>query len=373
MAQVTGGREAQLEHTGLRPGWTTGACATAATKAAWTALLTGDFPDPVTITLPKGRTPAFALTAEARGDGWAEAAVTKDAGDDPDVTHGAVVRARVRHGAPGTGVVFRGGHGVGRVTLPGLPLDVGEPAINPVPRQLMRQAVREAVGMAEGAPDPDVDIEISVDQGVEMAPHTWNPRIGIVGGLSILGTTGVVVPYSCSAWIDSIRRGIDVSEALGLPHVAGCTGSTSERVVTELYDLPTPALLDMGDFVGAVLKYLRQHPRPRLTICGGFAKLSKLANGHLDLHSGRSQVDKAHLAALAEQAGAPADLVGRLHGVNTGLEALTLCREAGVPLGDEVAYAARQSALEVLQGAPVLVDVVCIDRAGTIVGRVDPA
>ncbi|WP_029209944.1 MULTISPECIES: cobalt-precorrin-5B (C(1))-methyltransferase [Arsenicicoccus] len=370
MEQVGGGREAQLEHTGLRPGWTTGACATAATKAAYAALLTGDFPDPVTISLPRGRTPAFALTAEDRGDGWAQAAVTKDAGDDPDVTHGAIIRSRVSHGDPGSGVTFRGGPGVGRVTLPGLPLAVGEPAINPVPRTLMRTALREVAG---GEADPDVVVEISVDQGVEMARHTWNPRIGILDGLSILGTTGVVVPYSCAAWIDSIRRGIDVSEAMGLEHVAGCTGSTSERVVTELYDLPTPALLDMGDFVGAVLKYLRQHPRPRLTICGGFAKLSKLANGHLDLHSGRSQVDKAHLASLAEGAGAPAELVARLHEVNTGLEALTLCQEAGVALGDQVAYAARQAALEVLEGAPVLVDVVCIDRAGTVVGRVDPA
>ncbi|WP_409485519.1 cobalt-precorrin-5B (C(1))-methyltransferase [Arsenicicoccus dermatophilus] len=371
MAEVTGGREGQLEHTGLRPGWTTGACATAATAAAYAALRHGEFPDPVVITLPKGRTPAFALTAHDRGDGWAQAAVTKDAGDDPDVTHGAVVRSRVSAGEPGSGVTFVGGHGVGRVTLPGLPLAVGEPAINPVPRRMMRDALRRVGDVPEGAPDPDVVVEISVDQGTEMARHTWNPRIGILDGLSILGTTGVVVPYSCSAWIDSIRRGIDVSEALGLEHVAGCTGSTSERVVSELYDLPTPALLDMGDFVGAVLKYLKQHPRPRLTICGGFAKISKLANGHLDLHSGRSQVDKAHLASLAASVGAEdhPGLVDRLLQVNTGLEALTLCQEAGVPLGDAVAQAARDVALGVVDTAPVAIEVLCIDRSGTIVGK----
>lgn len=370
---ASGGREAQLDRSGLRPGWTTGACATAATKAAYTALLGGDFPDPVTITLPKDRTPAFALTASARGDGWAQAAVTKDAGDDPDVTHCAVVRSRVTPGEPGSGVTFVAGHGVGTVTLPGLPLAVGEPAINPVPRSLMRAAVREVAGLPDDAPDPDVVVEVSVDQGVEMARQTWNPRIGILGGLSILGTTGVVIPYSCSAWIDSIRSGIDVAEALDIGHVAGCTGSTSERVVTELYDLPEQALLDMGDFVGAMLKHLRRHPRPRLTIAGGFAKLSKLADRHLDLHSGRSQVNTAHLAALASSAGAGSDLVARLHGVNTGLEALTLCREAGVPLGDAVARAARDEALAVLDGAPVVVDVVAIDRAGAVVGRSDPA
>ncbi|MFE5973404.1 cobalt-precorrin-5B (C(1))-methyltransferase [Streptomyces sp. NPDC056460] len=364
-----GGREAQLKHTGLRPGWTTGACATAATTAAYTALLTGDFPDPVTITLPKGQTPSFALTAESldAAAGTATAAVTKDAGDDPDVTHGAVIRSTVRLLPPGSGVVFRAGEGVGTVTLPGLPLEVGEPAINPVPRQLMREHVA-SVAARHGA-GGDVEITVSVDDGAEIARSTWNPRIGILGGLSILGTTGIVVPYSCSAWIDSIRRGVDVARAGGLTHVAGCTGSTSERTVATLYDLPEIALLDMGDFAGAVLKYVRRHPVDRLTICGGFAKLSKLAAGHLDLHSARSQVDKGFLAELARAGGASESLAAEIAGANTGLAALRLCEAAHVPLGDLVAARARDEALAVLRGAPVAVDVVCIDRAGTVVGR----
>ncbi|MET9722130.1 cobalt-precorrin-5B (C(1))-methyltransferase [Streptomyces zaomyceticus] len=362
-----GGREAQLKHTGLRPGWTTGACATAATTAAYTALLTGDFPDPVTITLPKGQTPSFALTAESLGAGRAMAAVTKDAGDDPDVTHGAVIRSTVRLLPAGSGVVFRAGEGVGTVTLPGLPLEVGEPAINPVPRQLMREHVAEVAARHGGS--GDVEITVSVDNGAEIARSTWNPRIGILGGLSILGTTGVVVPYSCSAWIDSIRRGVDVARAGGLTHVAGCTGSTSERTVASLYDLPEIALLDMGDFAGAVLKYVRRHPVDRLTVCGGFAKLSKLAAGHLDLHSARSQVDKGFLADLARTGGASESLAAEIADANTGLAALRLCEAAGVPLGDLVAARARDEALAVLRGAPVAVDVVCIDRAGTVVGR----
>ncbi|MEU7293977.1 cobalt-precorrin-5B (C(1))-methyltransferase [Streptomyces exfoliatus] len=362
-----GGREAQLKHTGLRPGWTTGACATAATTAAYTALLTGEFPDPVTITLPKGQTPSFALTAESLSGGSAMAAVVKDAGDDPDVTHGAVIRSTVRLLPPGSGVVFRAGEGVGTVTLPGLPLDVGEPAINPVPRQLMREHVAEVAARHGGG--GDVEITVSVDHGAEIARSTWNPRIGILGGLSILGTTGVVVPYSCSAWIDSIRRGVDVARAGGLTHVAGCTGSTSERTVSTLYDLPEIALLDMGDFAGAVLKYVRRHPVDRLTICGGFAKLSKLAAGHLDLHSARSQVDKVFLADLARTGGASESLAAEITGANTGLAALRLCEAAGVPLGDLVAARARDEALTVLRGAPVAVDVVCVDRAGTVVGR----
>ena len=354
--------------TGLRYGWTTGACATAAATAAYAALLTGEFPDPVTITLPRGQRPAFALNSTALADGRASASVVKDAGDDPDVTHGAVIGVTVGHGVPGSGVVFVAGSGVGTVTKPGLPLAVGEPAINPVPRRMIREHIAEVAAAHGGS--GDVVVEIGVVGGVELAVRTWNPRLGIVGGLSILGTTGVVVPFSCSAWIDSIRRGIDVARALGHRHVAGCTGSTSERAVAALYGLPDDALLDMGDFAGAVLKYLRRHPIERLTVVGGIGKLSKLAAGHLDLHSGRSQVDPAVLADLVTAVGHDASLVAD---AATALDALRRCQAAGVPLGDLVAARARLVALDVLRGAPVAVDVVVIDRQGDIVGRSGPA
>jgi cobalt-precorrin-5B (C1)-methyltransferase len=350
---------------GLRYGWTTGACATAAATAAYTALLTGVFPDPVEIVLPKGQRPAFALATEKLSADRASAAVVKDAGDDPDVTHGALVGATVRSGAPGSGVTFVAGAGVGVVTKPGLPLPVGEPAINPVPRRMIREHVAR-VAVAHGG-SGDVVVELTVANGAELARHTWNPRLGIVGGLSILGTTGVVVPYSCSAWIDSIRRGVDVARAAGHRHVAGCTGSTSERVAAELYGLPDDALLDMGDFVGAVLKYVRRHPVDRLTIAGGVGKLAKLADGHLDLHSGRSQVNVELLAGLA--AGGDPVLAARIRAANTALDALRISQRAGVPLGDLIAARARTTAVDVLRAAPVDVDVVVIDRAGTIVGR----
>ncbi|HVV12916.1 cobalt-precorrin-5B (C(1))-methyltransferase [Amycolatopsis sp.] len=346
----------------MRYGWTTGACATAATTAAYTALLTGEFPDPVEVLLPKNRRPAFALATESLAPGSASAGVIKDAGDDPDVTHGALIVATVSAGEPGSGVTFRAGQGVGTVTLPGLPLAVGEPAINPVPRRLMTEAVARVAAAHGGS--GDVVVEISIPDGEEMARRTWNPRLGILGGLSVLGTTGVVVPYSCSAWIDSIRRGVDVARALGHEHVAGATGSTSERVVAELHSLPETALLDMGDFAGAVLKYLRRHPVPRLTLAGGFAKFSKLAAGHLDLHSQRSQVDLRLLASLVPESLAPS-----ITEANTALHALQLAQAAGVPLGDRVAERARAVAVEVLEGASIEVDVVVIDRAGVIVGR----
>ncbi len=217
----------------LRRGWTTGACATAATKAALTALLTGDFPDPVTITLPKGETPAFALNrAERTGDN-AMAAIIKDAGDDPDVTHLAEIIATLSFAAPGSGIVFRAGPGVGTVTREGLPIAVGEAAINPVPRQMMRDVVTALCG--EHGRSSDVEITLSVTDGEVLAARTWNPRLGILGGLSILGTTGIVHPFSCSAWIHSIHRGIDVARAAGLDHVVGATGSASEDAARALH------------------------------------------------------------------------------------------------------------------------------------------
>jgi cobalt-precorrin-5B (C1)-methyltransferase len=354
----------------LRHGWTTGACATAATASAYTALLTGDFADPVEIELPRGRRPSFALAVERLEPGRAMAGVVKDAGDDPDVTHGALVKATVTAGPAGSGVRFLAGPGVGTVTLPGLPLEVGEPAINPVPRQLIRAAIAQVARRHGGS--GDVVVEISVEDGERIARRTWNPRLGIVGGLSILGTTGVVVPYSCSAWIDSIRRGVDVARATGCEHVAAATGSTSEEAVAREYGLPLVALLDMGDFAGAVLKYLRRHPVPRLSVAGGFGKLSKLANGHLDLHSGRSQVDLEVLAGYAARAGR-AELAGRIRAGTTALHAWQLARAEGFPLADLVAAGAAEVARGVLRDAPVAVDVLVVDRDGAIVGRAGPA
>ena len=354
----------------LRRGWTTGACATAATRAAYSALLTGQFPDPVTITLPRGERPAFALAREALGDGQAMAGIVKDAGDDPDVTHRALVLATVRRGPPGSGVSFRAGEGVGTVTKPGLPLAVGEPAINPVPRRMMQETVAELAAAHGDA--GDLEIEIAVPGGAALAAKTWNPRLGIVGGLSILGTTGIVHPFSCSAWIHSIHRGIDVARAEGLGHIAGATGSTSEAAVKAHFGLPDYALIDMGDFAGGMLKYLRAHPVPRVTIAGGFAKIAKLAQGALDLHSGRSQVDFDRLAARLAEAGADAGLVAAARSANTAAEVAAQAAHAGVPLASLVAAQARAAAAAVMRGAPVGLGVMIVGRDGTISAHAEP-
>ena len=282
----------------------------------------------------------------------------KDAGDDPDVTHGATIVARVSRGATGSGITFRAGPGVGTVTLPGLPVPVGEPAINPVPRRMIREAMLEAV--PEHAQPPDLAVTLSVPGGETLAQRTWNPRLGIVGGLSILGTTGIVRPFSCAAWIASIQRGIDVAAARGRPHVIAATGSTSERAARERHGLEETDCLDMGDFVGGTLKYLRRHPIPRLTLAGGIAKFTKLSLGALDLHSKRSQVDFRKLGIWLEGQGLPADGV---EGANTVLEVYT---QLGEPFAERVAKRAQERALSVLGGAPIEVEVLVCDRSGVV-------
>ncbi|RAU20628.1 cobalt-precorrin-5B (C(1))-methyltransferase [Paramagnetospirillum kuznetsovii] len=336
----------------LRKGWTTGACAAAAAKAAYAALRGEGFPDPVTIQLPRGETPSFALSRKHLEPCRAIAGVIKDAGDDPDVTHGAEIIATVEPGSAGSGITFRAGEGVGTVTLPGLPIPPGEPAINPGPRR----QITDNLG------DVDLVVTISIPGGEALAAKTLNSRLGIMGGLSILGTTGVVIPYSCSAWVHSIHRGVDVARALGFDHVAGVTGKTSEALARKRLGLSDQAIIDMGDMAGGLLKYLRRAPVRRLTLVGGFAKLTKLAAGHLDLHSAASQVDGGFLGGLLRDLG----FADQLPLSATAAQALVLAGD--LPLGDLVARRARETALAVLSGGTEIA-VIAVDRGGKVVGK----
>ena len=351
----------------LKRGWTTGACATAASRAAFQTLCRGEPPDSISVLLPSGRRVEFAVCATQRGEGFACAGVVKDAGDDPDVTHGATILAKVTRAPPGSGVSFAAGPGIGTVTRPGLPLAVGEPAINPVPRAMMRGNIAEAAGEF-GAP-ADISIEISIPGGEEIAKHTLNARLGIVNGLSILGTTGIVVPYSCAAWIDTIHRGVDVAKACGARRLAAATGSVSEGAVRRLYALPEEALIEMGDFVGALLKYLRAHPVEKLTLAGGFAKMTKLAQGALDLHSARSSLDFSALASLATTAGGDLSLARSIAGANTALDALQRASRAGVNLAAPVAIQALQTASRALDNRQIELEILVFDREGQLLAR----
>jgi cobalt-precorrin-5B (C1)-methyltransferase len=351
----------------LRKGWTTGACAAAAARAAYEALVSGQFPSTVAITLPGGARPSFALALGELSQGFARAGIVKDAGDDPDVTHGALVIARVSHGTVGSGVVFRAGEGVGTITRAGLPLPPGEPAINPAPRLMIKAAIGEVARMYRFA--GDATVEISIPGGEKIAERTLNGRLGIVGGLSILGTTGIVVPFSCAAWIDTIHRGIDVACAAGLSHIAGSTGSTSEAAIKALHGLPDVALIEMGDFAGGMLKYLRAHPIAKVTIAGGFAKMTKLGQGLLDLHSGRGEIDFSWLAARCVEVGAGGGLIARAKTANSASEVLDLARAEGFDIGTAVAEAAWRTAAKVLRGSGISLEITVFDRDGHLLGR----
>jgi cobalt-precorrin-5B (C1)-methyltransferase len=361
--------ETSEETRPLRSGYTTGSCATATSLAAARLLLGGIGSDVAEIVLPKGQRVPLPLVFcrfvnGADSTAGAEAGTIKDAGDDPDVTHGALVFARVQLSAE-PGVRFHAGAGVGTVTRAGLTLAVGEPAINPVPRRMMHDHLVDLA--AEYAYTGGFEVTIGVEGGEALALKTMNPRLGIVGGLSILGTTGIVRPFSCSAYIASIHQGIDVARANGYRHVAACTGNASEDAMRAEYRLPDIALIEMGDFVGAVLKHLRRAPVAKLSLCGGFGKFSKLAAGHLDLHSRSSAVDLPLLARWAADAGASAALQDEIRAANTSQQALALALKEGVPLGDIVCDHARAFARGIVP-PEVAVEVFAIDREGRFVG-----
>ncbi|WP_110951097.1 cobalt-precorrin-5B (C(1))-methyltransferase [Pseudomonas bohemica] len=349
----------------LRSGLTTGSCATATSLAAARLLLAGEVNDAIEITLPKGKQVQMRLEFCRAVEGGAQAGTIKDAGDDPDVTHGALLYSHVRL-IETPGVAFVAGPGVGTVTRPGLVLGVGEPAINPVPRRMMTEHLTQLA--AEFNYEGGFEVTVCVENGSELALKTMNPRLGILGGLSILGTSGIVRPFSCAAYIASIHQGIDVAKTNGYQHIAACTGNASEDTVRRVYNLPDIALIEMGDFVGAVLKHLRKVPVDKLSLCGGFGKISKLAAGHMDLHSRHSSIDLEQLAQWAGDVGADADLQQKIREANTSQQALAMAAAAGVALGDAVCRHALDFARSVVP-AQVQVEVFAIDRQGGIVGH----
>ena len=353
------------EDRALKRGWTTGACASGAARAAFEALLTGQFPDPVPVALPKGLRPEFALATHELGADFARAGIVKDAGDDPDVTHGALIVATVRLAPPGAGVSFKAGEGVGTVTRPGLPLAVGEPAINPAPRAMIRANLEEvAARLGAGA---DAIVEISVPGGEKIAERTANGRLGIVGGLSILGTTGVVIPYSCSAWIHSIHRGVDVARASGCSPFGAATGETSEAAIRALLR-PARSCADRDG------RFCRRHAEIS-------ARASRRAPHHRrrageDDQARRGQARPAFEARRGRPRGARRSASRRRAArrrssrrspsANSGLHAFELAEAAGFDLPALVADGAWATAARVLAGQPGELEIVVVGRDGRV-------
>jgi cobalt-precorrin-5B (C1)-methyltransferase len=357
-------RTAKVRQKALRTGWTTGTCASAAAKAAVTALLRGDAHQPdVEVALPSGRRVTFATARVEMPDAeTAEAVVVKDAGDDPDVTDGAHLTATVGW-RDRPGLDLDGGEGVGTVTKPGLGLEVGRPAINAVPAQMITEAVAEVVDLERTG----VRVVISVPDGERMARKTTNRRLGIVGGISILGTTGIVRPFSTASWRASVVQAVHVMGAQGEKTVVLCTGARTEHGGRALLpDLPEVCFVEVGDFTGAALRAAVEDGLERVVFVGMIGKLTKLASGLLMTHYTRSRVDVGLLAAITEPH--DAETAARVAGGNTGRHVYELWESAGLlrRCGDELCRRVQQ----VLQrqtadlGAPMSADVAMVDFGG---------
>lgn len=364
--------ESPEQSQGLRTGLTTGSCATACCVAAAHYLLAGKRFDHVTITLPTkahrqtlGKQVTLTICDYHIQPHEVMAATIKDAGDDPDVTHGATVFVVLRLQTPAQ-IDFSAAEGVGTVTRSGLSLAIGEPAINVVPRQMMTAHLQQLA--QHYAYKGGFKVAVGVENGEALAKKTLNARLGIIGGLSILGTTGIVRPFSCSAYIASIHQAINVARANHCTHLAASTGNRSEAFIAQHYQLADVALIEMGDFVGAVLKYLKRNPIEKLSICGGFGKISKLANGHLDLHSRNSRIDFVQLANYAKTLGADEALQAKIHAANTSLEALKLCQQQTISLADYVCEQALRKVQHVLPN--VNSEIWVVDRAGNYLAHV---
>ncbi|HET6809837.1 MAG TPA: cobalt-precorrin-5B (C(1))-methyltransferase [Acidimicrobiales bacterium] len=338
---------------GLRTGWTTGTCASAAAKAAAVGWVTGSAPASVEVALPGGERVSFPVEAERPN----RCVVVKDAGDDPDCTDGARVTAEVE-AAPGDETELRAGPGVGTITLPGLGLAVGAPAINPVPRRMILAALAEVTGTP-------LVVTFSVPGGEEMAAQTTNARLGIVGGISILGTTGIVRPFSTAAYRASVVQQIDVAAAQGQRTMVLATGHRSEAAAVRLRpDLPDVCFVEVGDFTGISLRRAAARGMDRVVFVGMAGKISKLAAGVMMTHFHRSEVDGALLEDVARAGGAPAPVVEAATATSTARHFFEVCVAEGSlePLV-ELCRRARASC-EAHAGGKLAVEVVMVDFEG---------
>jgi cobalt-precorrin-5B (C1)-methyltransferase len=356
-------RTAKVRTRALRTGWTTGACSAAAAKAA--ALLLGGAEPPATVDIPlpvpfKGsdRASFTVERAELGSDGsWAEAVVVKDAGDDPDVTHGAHLTVRLER-ADGEGIAFAAGPGVGTATKPGLGLPVGEPAINGTPRRMIAAAVAEALG-----PDHQgLRCTISVPGGELMARKTTNARLGILGGISILGTTGVVRPFSTASWRASVVQAVDVLAAQGLDTLVLTTGGRTERAAMKLLPgLPEVCFVEVGDFTGAALRQAEADGVASVAFVGMAGKLAKLAAGVLMTHWTKSKVDTGLLAEVTAEAGGDEAVVAQVRAANSARHAYELWHSAGLELAPALVCARVQTTMERFTAGRVRARVAMVD------------
>lgn len=351
----------------LRHGYTTSACAAACAAAGLQALTGGQPVERVTIDLPGEKNVTFEMARCEFHPNGVLCGTLKDSGDDPDVTHGAEIQCFVSWQEK-AGIAITGGVGVGIATKPGLPVAVGEPAINPGSRRLI-QRVLEAHG-AKTLARRGLRVEIRVPEGERLAQKTLNPRLGIVGGISILGTTGVLKPFSTSAYRASIYTELKVARSNGVTRLVLTTGNRSEQYAMTLYpDLPELAFIQVGDHIGYALKQCERLGAEAVVISGMIGKLSKLAQGRMHTHVSQGEVDFDFLSEVAQKLGADDTLVERIRSANTAHHVQSMLKQAGIPgLEDMLANMAAQACLEY---APALreVEVLLFSIGGNLLAR----
>jgi cobalt-precorrin-5B (C1)-methyltransferase len=316
---------------GLRTGYTTGTCAAAATKAAMCTLLKRERLASIKVTLPKGGSALIRIAwINDNDENAVTAAVIKDAGDDPDVTDGAEICSTVSILERSMDTVIKGGNGVGIVTKPGLGLEIGKAAINKVPMSMIHQAVTEVKGSMQT--NFGISVVISVSKGEEIAKKTDNPRLGILGGISILGTTGIVIPYSTSSFAASIRQSIDVSFAMKSFCVVLTTGGRSEDFARKLFhdDIPDHSYIQIGDFVGYSIRQCANKKIKKAIVAGFIGKLTKMAMGVKQTHVKGSHVDMDFLGHMASRCGAEDEIVTRIKTANTARHVAELIDNYGI-------------------------------------------
>jgi cobalt-precorrin-5B (C1)-methyltransferase len=342
--------------TNLRSGYTTSACAAACSAAGIKVLIHGQPVTQVTIDLPGKKDVTFQIVRCEVDNNGVLCGTIKDSGDDPDVTHGTEIQAYVSW-QENQGTAIRGGQGVGRVTKPGLPVPIGEAAINPGPRRLIERVVAAAGG--DIRKQCGFDIEIRVPRGEELAQETMNPRLGIVGGISILGTSGILKPFSNSAYRASIHTELKVVQANAPDKVVLTTGSRSEQYAMKLYpDLPELAFIQVGDHMDYALKQCQRLGLTLIIISGMTGKISKLAQGRMQTHVSQGKVDFVYLGEVAHGLGADSGLVSKIIGANTAHHVQVMLDNAGIPGLEQrltdltaqacLAYASKLDHIEVL-------------------------
>jgi cobalt-precorrin-5B (C1)-methyltransferase len=322
----------------LRSGFTTGASAAAAVKGALRLLVDGHAPESVRIPfLSEGYADIAVHRSEMTGENQALCSVIKDGGDDPDVTHKAEIGAVVTLNPRERGITLRGGKGVGCVTKPGLGIEIGGPAINPGPVKMIHAAIRDVLGEEKQG----IDIEIFVPEGETLAQKTLNSRLGIVGGISILGTTGIVRPMSHDAYIATVTSALSVAASAGLTEVFFTTGRRSERFAMGLFpDAHEEAFIQIGDFFKTSLESAVDKGMTAITFCVFFGKAVKMAQGVPHTHAAKSDMSLAKLGAWAFELSGNEDLVQRITGANTARHAfdfiVTECPELIAKVGREI-------------------------------------